>query len=51
MEVNLDLPSGDYSAEWISVSTGETTKREKFQYRGGEKQLQAPHLSWGSRCV
>jgi hypothetical protein len=42
MEVNLNLPSGEYSAEWISVSTGETTKREKFQYRGGEKQLQAP---------
>lgn len=42
MEVNLNFPSGEYSAEWISVSTGETTKREKFQYRGGEKQLQAP---------
>jgi hypothetical protein len=50
MEANLNLPSGEHSAEWISVSTGET-KREKFQYRGGEKQLQAPHLSWGSRCV
>jgi hypothetical protein len=51
MEVNLNLPPGDYSAKWVSVSTGETTKREKFQYRGGEKQLQARNLSWGSHCV
>jgi hypothetical protein len=47
MEVNLNLPSGEYSAEWISVSTEETTKREKFQYRGGERQLQALQLELG----
>jgi hypothetical protein len=44
MEVNLNLPSGDYPAECISVSTRETTKREKFQYRGGEKTAASPPI-------
>jgi hypothetical protein len=46
-EVNLKLPAGDYSAEWINVSTGETTQRERFSHQGGEKHLLSPPFEQG----
>jgi hypothetical protein len=46
-QVNFKLPAGDYSAEWINVSTGETTKPEKFSHHGGEKLLASPPFQQG----
>jgi len=42
MDVLLNLSPGDYSLEWINVSTGETTQRETFAHQGGEKHAEAP---------
>ncbi len=47
MEVVFNLPPGDYTAEWVDVSTGETIKREKFQHHGGEKLTGAPPFEQG----
>ncbi|HTY83218.1 MAG TPA: hypothetical protein VMB19_03320 [Silvibacterium sp.] len=38
----LDLPSGNYSAEWIDPESGATTKTEAIRDGGGEKLLQSP---------
>jgi hypothetical protein len=41
-ELTLDLPAGEYSGEWISVTAGRVEKREAFQHRGGPKALTPP---------
>jgi hypothetical protein len=46
-QVNFNLPAGNYSAEWINVSTEETAKQEKFRHQGGEKHLEAPPFYQG----
>ena len=46
-EVELDLPGGKYSAEWVNVSTGDSNHSEKFEHGGGLKVLQSPPFSNG----
>jgi hypothetical protein len=41
-ELKLDLPSGEYTADWLDVVTGETTQHAAFHQTGGEKSIQAP---------
>jgi len=43
--VTLNLPAGDYEAEWINTKTGQGEKREAFSHRGGEKKLTSPMFS------
>jgi len=46
-EIVLDLPSGNYTGEWINTLSGETDRTERFQHRGGEKHLQTPSFENG----
>ncbi|HVN03493.1 MAG TPA: hypothetical protein VMT86_03685 [Bryobacteraceae bacterium] len=46
-EVTLNLPSGNYLAEWIDVSTGDIVRRERFLQAGGRKMLQSPRFRDG----
>jgi hypothetical protein len=43
----LDLPPGDYSGEWIDTESGAAAKVERFQHKGGEKELQSPPFKSG----
>jgi hypothetical protein len=45
LDVRLDLPSGDYRAEWLEPSSGKIPAVEKFQHAGGEKVLVVPAFS------
>ncbi|MEN6334745.1 MAG: polysaccharide lyase [Phycisphaerales bacterium] len=41
-ELALDLPPGQYGAEWVNTKTGRTDKAEPFQHEGGVRTLQPP---------
>jgi hypothetical protein len=45
--LTLDLPGGNYTGEWLDVRTGIHVKSEKFEHRGGEKDLESPDFSKG----
>jgi len=38
----LDLPKGDYRAQWIDTKTGTITGDDQFSHRGGSKELRSP---------
>lgn len=40
--LELDLPAGKYSAQWISPLSGSVLKREEFAHGGGTMSLAAP---------
>jgi hypothetical protein len=40
--LTLQLPTGNYRAEWLDPKTGHITKRERFKHRGGNRSLAAP---------
>jgi hypothetical protein len=46
-DVTLDLPTGQYSGEWINVRTGRVDKSETFRHAGGDKVLQSPEFQNG----
>jgi hypothetical protein len=46
-DVTLDLPAGQYSAEWIDVRTGSIEKSENFRHARGDKVLRAPDFQKG----
>jgi hypothetical protein len=41
-ELALDLPAGQYGAEWVNTKTGQTDKAEPFRHEGGVRTLQPP---------
>jgi hypothetical protein len=41
-ELALDLPAGQYGAEWVNTKTGETDKAVPFRHDGGVHTLQVP---------
>jgi hypothetical protein len=43
--LELDLPAGSYSAEWIDPPTGRLLKQERLKHTGGVKALDAPAFS------
>jgi hypothetical protein len=43
----MDLPTGDYSGEWIDVATGIKTTLGSFHHRGGEKIIESPKFNNG----
>lgn len=44
-ELSLDLPPGQYGAEWVNTRTGRTDKAEPFQHEGDARTLQPPAYS------
>jgi hypothetical protein len=44
-ELDLDLPAGDYRAEWVSTRTGKVEKAEDFAHAGGSRPLTSPAYS------
>ena len=46
-ELTLELPPGNYSAEWLNVATGKIEQWEKFTHKDGGKVLQAPKFQSG----
>jgi hypothetical protein len=43
--LELELPAGEYTAEWIDTKSGQLQKTENFQHSGGTKQLVSPEYS------
>ena len=41
-QLQVDLPGGKYSAEWVNTKTGETDKKESFEHAGGTRILKSP---------
>ena len=44
-ELTLELPAGNYLAEWMISTTGNVVRREKFQHAGGSKKISSPAFS------
>jgi hypothetical protein len=44
-KLELNLPTGNYSAEWINTKTGRIEKSEPFNHSGGDKTLLSPKYS------
>ncbi|MHB0999180.1 MAG: cellulase family glycosylhydrolase [Armatimonadota bacterium] len=40
--LTLDLPKGQYRAEWINTLNGKTDKKESFTHSGGDRQFSSP---------
>jgi hypothetical protein len=43
--LRLNLPEGNYKAEWISTLNGSVMKNEKIKHKGGELSLTSPEFS------
>jgi hypothetical protein len=41
-ELVLELPQGEYEAEWVNTKTGEVAQNEKLNHTGGTKSLMSP---------
>jgi hypothetical protein len=46
-DVTLDLPPGQYTAEWMNVQTGAIDRSDNFRHAGGNKVLQTPDFNNG----
>lgn len=45
IELSLDLPKGEYTAEWVDPLTGGVALREKFSHTGGQRKLVSPDIA------
>jgi hypothetical protein len=45
VELSLELPAGDYNAEWVNPRTGRVEKTETFRHEGGDRTLASPVYS------
>ena len=41
--LQVELPAGNYTAEWIDPITGAVARKESFQHNGGMRSLSAPN--------
>ena len=41
-QLQVDLPAGTYSAQWLNTKTGEIAKKEAFEHPGGTRTLKSP---------
>ena len=41
-QLQVELPKGKYTAEWINTKTGESDKNETFDHPGGNRTLKSP---------
>ena len=46
-ELTLQLPRGEYAAEWVNVESGETEKTEHFRMTNGTRVLKSPEFTGG----
>jgi len=44
-ELSLNLPAGNYKAEWINTKTGKVEKPEVIDHTGGERKISSPPYS------
>jgi hypothetical protein len=44
-KLTLDLPAGDYEAEWLNTKTSQTESKDAFRHRGGGKTLTSPKFT------
>ena len=42
VELKVELPAGDYRAEWVDPITGKKMRQERFRHSGGECRLSSP---------
>jgi hypothetical protein len=42
VQLQVELPKGKYSAEWIDTKTGKSDKKESFDHTGGNRMLGSP---------
>jgi hypothetical protein len=40
--IAIELPAGDFRAEWLNVRDGKVASSERFNHAGGDKSLEAP---------
>jgi len=43
--LEMDLPAGNYRAEWIDPPSGRQLKQQRFKHAGGMKAIDAPAFS------
>jgi len=41
-QIALELPAGNYQAEWVNTASGEVDRREEFSHVGGTRPLDSP---------
>ncbi len=41
----IDLPAGNWKAEWLDTKTGKISKRDLLQHAGGKRELKSPKFS------
>lgn len=44
-QLDLEIPKGDYTAEWVNTETGRIEKTDAFQHSGGIMRLVSPKYS------
>ena len=44
-KLTVDLPAGDYTAEWLDPLSGEITQVDRIEHRGGEVELRSPRFA------
>jgi len=44
-ELLIELPAGNYNAEWLNTRTGQIEKAEMFEHSGGARKLSSPDYS------
>jgi hypothetical protein len=42
-QLQVQLPDGKYTAEWLNTKTGKTDKKEAFDHSGGDRTLKSPN--------
>jgi len=47
VDLQFELPAGEYSGEWVNVTTGSIQKLGRFQHSGGERDLRTPAFQSG----
>ena len=41
----VDLPEGQYEAEWVNTKTGEVDRRRRLEHTGGDRTINSPRYS------
>jgi len=45
VDLVLDLPAGDLTAEWVDTKSGRIARRESFRHEGQNRTFRSPHYS------
>jgi hypothetical protein len=44
-ELVLELPAGEYNAEWLNTKTGQVERADSFKHDGGSHLVSVPHYT------